>query len=94
MVVGVLSLELFIPEASSLKEKRMVLQSLITRINKKYNVSIIETDYIDKWQRSELGIAKIANDQKSVDKVFNYIDTLVEQDGRAQIIRSEYQYLM
>ncbi len=93
MIVGVLEMELYIPGASSLKEKRMVLQSLVTRIRKKYNVSIEETDHLDKWQRATLGIAKVSKDTKSIDRVFNFIDLLVEQDGRSEIVSSEFEYL-
>ena len=51
MVVGILSLELYIPGASSLKEKRYVLKSIKTKVSNKFKVSIAEVDHNDKWQK-------------------------------------------
>ena len=42
MIVGVCTVELFIPEGRSLKGKRQVLQSLKNRLREKFNVSVAE----------------------------------------------------
>jgi len=89
MVVGILSLELYIPGASSLKEKRYIVQSVKTKIAKKFSVSIAEVDHNDKWQRSTLGIAKVSRDIVSIDKVFNLIDDFIEKDFRVEIINKD-----
>ena len=44
MIVGLLTLDLHIPEANSLKSKRMVIKSLIQKIKNKFNVSVAEVD--------------------------------------------------
>ena len=49
MTIGVLTVELFIPESSSLKEKRMVLHSLKARLRNHFNVAVTEIDDEDKW---------------------------------------------
>ncbi|HWI48773.1 MAG TPA: DUF503 domain-containing protein, partial [Rummeliibacillus sp.] len=48
--------EFFVPSAHSLKEKRAVLQRMITRTKQKYNVSIAEIDHQDVWQRTLLAL--------------------------------------
>ena len=55
MIVGVCTIELRLREARSLKEKRQVLKSVITRVKNNFNVAIAEVDYQDKWQRAVLG---------------------------------------
>ena len=55
MIVGVCTIELRLREARSLKEKRQVLKSIITRVKNNFNVAIAEVDYQDKWQRAVLG---------------------------------------
>ena len=47
MIVGVCTIELRLREAHSLKEKRQVLKSIITRVKNNFNVAIAEVDYQD-----------------------------------------------
>ena len=62
MIVGLLTLDLHIPEANSLKSKRRVIKSLIEKIKNKFNVSISEVDAQNLWQRSVIGIAYVSNE--------------------------------
>ena len=52
-------LELELPYASSLKEKRQTLRSLKDRLRRK-NVSVVESDHQDVWQRATVEIALAA----------------------------------
>jgi uncharacterized protein YlxP (DUF503 family) len=54
MIVGVCTIELRLRETRSLKDKRQVLKSIITRVKNNFNVAIAEVDYQDKWQRALL----------------------------------------
>ncbi len=56
MPVGLLTLELHIDDAQSLKDKRQVLRSLKDRLRAKYNVAVAELEYHETWQRSVVGI--------------------------------------
>ena len=67
MVVGVLRLELRLPESHSLKEKRSVLRSVKARVRQKFNVSIAEVAENDLWQRAVLGLAVVGNDRRFVE---------------------------
>lgn len=64
--------------ATSLKEKRRVLKSFITRARNKYNISISEIGDNDVWQRAEVGIATIANSRKYVDRLISSIVDFAE----------------
>lgn len=61
MIVGIARCECMIYDAGSLKEKRAVLQRIISRIRQKYNVSVSEVDYQDAWQRTAIAVAAIAS---------------------------------
>jgi len=89
MVVGILSLELYIPGALSLKEKRYVVKSIKTKIANKFNVSVSEVDHNDKWQRATLGIAKVSKDIITIDRVFNSLSDFLEKDVRIEIINRD-----
>ena len=60
--------EFLIPTAHSLKEKRAVLQRMITRTKQKYNVSIVELDHQDVWQRTLIGIVIISSDKEAAER--------------------------
>ncbi|MGH2820605.1 MAG: DUF503 domain-containing protein [Actinomycetota bacterium] len=60
MFIGVARYELFIPGSTSLKDKRHVLRSVTTVVQKKYNVSIAEVDHQNLWQRSALGVTCVS----------------------------------
>ncbi|KRQ88003.1 hypothetical protein ABG79_00168 [Caloramator mitchellensis] len=85
MIVGtaIIRLRLFTPH--TLKEKRQIIKSLISKIGK-YNVSIAEIGENDKWQLSEIGIAAVSNDKKTIDAIFNSIFEQIDEDERVEII--------
>lgn len=60
--------EYIISTAHSLKEKRAVLQRMLTRTKQKFNVSISELDHQDVWQRTCIGIVSIASDKVAVER--------------------------
>lgn len=78
MVVGLLELDLRIPDARSLKDKRSVMRSLSQRIRNKFNVSVAEVDGGDTWRHATLGIAHVSNEQKFSNQVLSKIVNLVE----------------
>jgi len=84
--VGIYVFELLLPEVTSLKEKRRIVKSLKDRISKRFKMSIAETDYQDKWQRTQLGLAKIASEKAVLEDLYDHVDRLLGQDVRIQII--------
>jgi len=93
MLVGTAQIELHLPGALSLKEKRFVLKSIKTRIRNQFNVSIAEIGYQDKWQRSLLGIACVANEQQFIEQTIQKVLKLIEHDDQAEIIRKLVEIL-
>lgn len=69
MPVGLLTLELHIPDAQSLKDKRQVLRSLKDKLRRQYNVAVAELEHHDTWQRSVIGVVTLANEEKYVKEV-------------------------
>ncbi len=60
--VGVLTLELRLEDAHSLKDKRHVVQSLKERLRNKFNVAVAEIDYQDLWQRAMVAAVTVSSD--------------------------------
>ncbi|HEY2352331.1 MAG TPA: DUF503 domain-containing protein [Candidatus Acidoferrum sp.] len=79
MPVGLLTLELYIQHAQSLKDKRQVLRSLKDRLRAKFNVAVAELEYQDTWQRSVVGVVTLANEEHHVEESLQHV--LAEADS-------------
>lgn len=92
MFVGVLQIELFIPESNSLKSKRYAIRSIKDRLKSRYNVSVAEIDNADKWQRASLGIAAVSNESRHIQSTLGKALDLVYGDHRVEVIDSTIDY--
>ena len=72
--VGVLTLELRIEHAHSLKEKRHVVKSLKEKLRGKFNVAVSEIDYQDVWQRGLVAAVTVSPDQKRAEQVLQMVE--------------------
>jgi len=61
MHVGVCTIDLRLPGNGSLKGKRRVVKSIVTRITREFNVSVAEVEDQDLWQRAVLGVACVSS---------------------------------
>lgn len=93
MVVGISVFELHLPGARSLKHKRKVVKSLIERIHHRYRVSVAETDHHDLHQRTEIGLAVIAQSQRDGEHQLEIIRDLIEQEAEAYLVHWDPQFL-
>jgi uncharacterized protein len=64
MPIGLLTLEIHIPDARSLKDKRQVVRSLKDRLRAHFNVAVAELAHQDLWQRSRVGVVSISGDER------------------------------
>ena len=89
MIVGTLELKLYAPWVSSLKEKRMVVKSLVAKTKNKFNVSIAEVDEQDTHQTIILGIACVAGTVSQSDSIIDHVIAFVENSSEAEILNIE-----
>jgi len=61
MHVGVCTIDLRLPGNGSLKGKRRVIKSIVTRLSRQFNVSVAEVDDQNVWQRAVLGVACVSS---------------------------------
>jgi hypothetical protein len=92
MIIGFLSLEIYIPYSHSLKEKRKRLSGLKDRLKNKYNVAVAELDYHKKWQRAKIGIVTLNNEKRLVDSLFSRIIADAEENIDGHIIEHQIHY--
>ena len=73
MHVGICKIRLRIPENGSLKDKRRIIKSIVSRVRNKYNVSVAEIDDNDTWQLATLGISCVSNDKRHANEIISRI---------------------
>lgn len=75
MIVGVLTVELTVFEANSLKDKRRVLKSVKQRLRNEFNVSVAEVEFHDRPRRCRLALAMVSNESRGL---HSQLDQMVE----------------
>jgi len=63
MVIGVCTLELSIPTANSLKDKRSVVKSVAARLRNEFNISVAEVDMLDSWRSATVAAVTVSSDR-------------------------------
>ena len=93
MVIGAMTIELFIHDNQSLKGKRKIVKSMIGKVKSRFNVSIAEVGFNDKWQRIELGVSTVGNDRRFVDSSLANVLSFIESLYLAEIIDSKIEII-
>lgn len=86
MFVGTIRIEVLVPGAQSLKDKRQVVRSLKERIRHRTQASVAEVDHQDLWQRAALGVALVSGDRHHLGVLMQAVRQVVESVYGAQLI--------
>ncbi len=94
MNIGVCKIDLRIPENETLKGKRMVVQSIVSRVRDKFHVSVAEVENGDKWQIATIGVCCVSNDSRHVNEMISRILDYIESTRLdAELIGSETEII-
>ena len=83
--LGLLTVDLQIHESGSLKAKRKIVQSITSRLRQRFNVSVAELDFQDKWQLCRIGVGAVGNDGRMLDSQLRKALDAIERMGLAVI---------
>jgi uncharacterized protein len=86
MVVGICTLELFLPNNGSLKDKRRIVKSIKDRMKHRFNISISEIDDQELWQKSVLGIACVGNDRGHIHQTLDRVISTIRGTPLVEVI--------
>lgn len=89
MVIGVCTMDLQVPGSESLKDKRRVIRSIVSRVRNQFNVSIAEVDHQDSWQLATLAVACVATDQRYAEGLLQRTVDFVER-CRGDLVLLDY----
>ena len=88
MVTVVLKIRLDLPGVNSLKEKRRILKSLLTRLRNNFNISIAEVEQQDSLRTALLGAAIVSNSNAFGHQVMSKVISKIEASG--EVLLAEY----
>ena len=86
MMIAVMTFRLRAPWVRSLKEKRMIVQSLTAQLQNRFHVSAAEIDEQDTHQIIVIGVAAIAPHNAAADRLMEEISRFVENTAEAEIL--------
>lgn len=93
MLIATIKIKIHLPWVHSLKEKRMVVKSLIAKLGNKFNVSVAEIEEQDIHQIAVLGVAGIAGDASMADSVIDHVLNFAEENTEGEIISVEREVI-
>lgn len=92
MIIGLATIKLHAPWVHSLKEKRMVVKSIISKIHNKFNVSIAEVDEQDTHQTIIIGIACVAGTVALASSAIDKVIWFSEENTDAEILNIQREF--
>jgi uncharacterized protein YlxP (DUF503 family) len=92
VIVALLTVEMHVPGARSLKDKRMVLRRVKDRL-KKFNVAVSEIEHHDLWQRTALAVVTVSTDQAHAVRELAAAAAEIERVEPGLITRTEIEFL-
>ncbi|MDQ2960880.1 MAG: DUF503 domain-containing protein [Candidatus Dormibacteraeota bacterium] len=91
MVIGSLQVTILVPDSGSLKEKRMVVRSITSRVRQTFGVAIAEVGDLDAWQSAILGVACVSNNARHADEVCQKVLSYIENDADGLVSGSHFE---
>ena len=86
MNIAVITFRLHAPWVHSLKEKRMIVKSIVAKLQNRFHVSAAEVDEQDIHQIAVIGVAAIVPHNAMADSLMDEISRFVEENTEAEIL--------
>ena len=93
MIIGLLQLDVHVPHAQSLKDKRSVVKRLKDQLRGRFNVAVAEVAANDTWQRATLGLSTVGEDRAYLHGVLSQVTEWVRATRLVELIRVDEEYL-
>jgi uncharacterized protein len=94
MVIGISRLDIFLPENHSLKEKRQAMKRIVERTKGKFNISIMEVEQSNLWQKATVGFAVVGVNQDHVNATIENVAEHIESMYIGKVIGSKTEIMV
>lgn len=93
-LVGLCTFEFYLPGLTSLKDKRSILKSMLSRLHNTFNVSAAEIDENDRHQSAVIAVAVVSNSSRHAQQVLQSIESWIEEHfPDAEIVKRKIEIL-
>lgn len=95
-MIALLTIELRIEAAQSLKDKRQVLRSLKDRLRAHFNVAVAELDASNLWNHATIAVVSVSDSRAYLDGLMKHVErqaARIANNGGAEIADSFVEYL-
>ena len=93
MVVGIGSITFRLHDCHSLKGKRGVVRSIVSRLRNAFNASVAEVGSNDVHQRAEIGFSMVGNNRQVINSKMDKMVNMAEDLGLAELIDTEFEII-
>ena len=93
MVVGLGTITFRLSDCRSLKEKRKIIKSIISRSRNGFNITFAEIDQNDAHQSAKLGFAMVGNDHRRVNSLMDKLLEFIDSMSLAEIIDTDTEII-
>ena len=93
LFISLLTIELMVPWARSLKDKRSAVRGLKDRLRSRFNASVAEVAYQDKWQRAVIAVCILGGDRRQLESDMARVRQLCEEAQNVQVADMHQQWL-
>lgn len=91
--IGVLTLEIHVEGAHSLKEKRHVVRGLKDRLRARHNVAVAEIGYQDTWQRALVSAVTVSGDHVRAEQVLQAVENAASDFLGAMLVSATVEWI-
>ncbi len=91
--IGVLTIELRLDHAHSLKDKRHVVRGLKDRLRHKHNVAVAEIDYQDLWQSALLAAVTVSSSRQLAEQILHAVERDVTRDVGEMLVNCVIEWV-
>ena len=94
MTIGVMTFDVHLPQARSLKDKRQVIRSVKERLRSRHNVAVSELpDGAELWQRASIAVVSVAGGRDPLERLFESVVREVEGQIPGHLVETGREFL-
>ena len=91
--IGVLTMEISIPHAHSLKDKRSVVKGLRDRLRDRHNVAVAEIDGQQMWQRATIAAVTVSSSKDVANRILQSVELDAESVLGGMLVDTVLEWL-
>jgi uncharacterized protein len=93
MIIGTGKVYLHANWVHSLKEKRMIVKSIMAKVQNKFNVSVAEVEDMDLHQSIVIGLACVSNSTKVSNSIIQSAINFIESNTEAEVLNYQIEII-